>query len=518
MKIASNISVQAKVLIVLLVSSFILMCLLGFQAIYSISQQKAVANKVLSNYAHLAINEYSRRIMGDVGYRSYFQTMNQWNKILETNSNKKVICEKEANIAGLFFTYDIKKKRVSIQSCLASNEDDFTSNQLKKIDLEKFTDSPYIVIHSEYQKAAKILVVSRMDDRLSGFVVDRQKLINQLIQSFNMSPLLPEVLISDQKSNQILSLTMDDYLGNPLITAKPDNTRIISTHRILQDEYNGIFKGYKISIALNTESAGQLIIGGMPGENLATIQTMIIIIALIFIISLWQLRKERQLNLLREQFVAEVSHELRTPLTQIRMFTEMLLKGRVRNDKEKNDYLSIINRESLRLNHLITNLLKYSEAGGDTKVQLIMQPLAVIVENVVDEFSPIAANKNVNFKMKLVSESIQIDKFSLQRIILNLIDNAVKYGPENQTIDIVLEKKEQLLSLIISDQGPGIPELEQAKIWLPYYRLSREHKAARAGTGIGLFLVKQLVEQIGAKITVENNLGCGCSFTIKWSV
>src|SRR5262249_9428671 len=149
-------------------------------------------------------------------------------------------------------------------------------------------------------------------------------------------------------------------------------------------------------------------------------------------------RKERALARMRADFVASVSHELRTPLTQIRMFAETLLLDRVRSDDERKRALAVIDQETRRLSNVVENGLQFSRGERGT-LRIAPHPcdVAAAVRETIDLFAPIAAGRGVRVALE-AAESIEanVDEGAARQIVLNLLDNAVKYGPEGQEVAV----------------------------------------------------------------------------------
>lgn len=519
-------STRAKVLVTLLVLSFVFMCALAWQAFQSTTQHREIANKVVSEYAMLAAEEFARRIMADIGYRGYFQLLSQWQELSKTTTandfpkpSQEPLCQGN-HFASYFFTR--RSNEITIVDERCENRSNLSiQKHVQAFDLNRLEDKPFAFIHTiENSKPISIVVSKQSGDNLIGFVVNRKQLISALNNTFNKSPLLPSVLADGQASNELLNIHMSDHSGSTLIGKFYNGYDYIASSKTLQDEYSGIFENYTINVAIHTSNANQLIIGGFPKNNLPLLLLTIVTTLLVFISSLLQLKKEHQLNQLRESFVAEVSHELRTPLTQIRLFAEMLLHRRTRNAEEFQNYLEIINRETLRLNHLINNLLKYSESQQFNKLQFSQISIAKLIDEVVADYTLLLKQRKSKIDVKLDDCFLTLDPEATKRVISNLLDNALKYGPENQTITIKSQLIESLgtanYRLFIDDQGPGIPDKQKKSVWRPYFRLPRESKAAIAGTGIGLYLVKQLVHKMSAQIWIEDNQYGGCRFVLEW--
>lgn len=549
-KTITNLSSQSKLLISLLFVSFSLMCMLGWQAYNAVAQQRMVAQKVLLEFAQLAAEEYSRRIMSDIGYQGYFRDLGLWREKLDALTDKEnalttltslttvttlTECGGLApdSIASFYFVSQNNQIEFSAHDCHSPSIYSLIGDLVGLFEPQANDKTPFSVIHTSYNRHPISLVIGLKNQQYYGFLVNREKLAQKLTESLQKAPLLPKALANGKATNEMIDLSMFDHLNYLLIKPKLLYPSDLIASKTLTTEYSGIFKRYRIEVSINPESVDKLIIGGLPTNNLPLVILTLLVTIFVFVISLLQIRKEKNLNRLRENFIAEVSHELRTPLTQIRMFSEMLFNKKGRNESETIKYAEIIHRESLRLNHLIDNILKYSQSKqpeiNPIDLPLESQDIAVAVANAIEEFEPLAKQKNSHIESHLLSYQIPIEIYSVKRILINLLDNAIKYGPENQqvTVDSKLDKQNLFYQIIITDQGPGIPPDEIENIWQPYYRLPIEKHRAIAGTGIGLYLVKQLAEKNNAVVWCEsnhNNKGLntgdqsGCRFILQWSI
>ena len=230
-----------------------------------------------------------------------------------------------------------------------------------------------------------------------------------------------------------------------------------------------------------------------------------------------QLRREYEMSRVRADFVASVSHELRTPLAQIRLFSETLLLGRVRSESEGRRSLEIIQQESRRLTHLVENVLYFSrtERGGQ---HLTPAParLATIADELIEAFAPLARSGRSQLQLQVRADvEAPVDAGALRQILLDLLDNAVKYGRMDQTITVGIDRRDDRALITVDDQGPGVPEDARARIWQPYSRLASAAASAVAGTGIGLAVVRHLVELHGGSSRVEDGPGGGARFVIE---
>src|SRR5881296_3712452 len=253
----------------------------------------------------------------------------------------------------------------------------------------------------------------------------------------------------------------------------------------------------QVQVALRPDLAPKLVIGGMPRSNLPMLLILLALTAGLVAVALQQLRREYELARLRGDFVSGVSHELRTPLAQIRMFSETLLLGRVRSDDERERSLEIIDQEARRLTHLVENLLHFSRSERRlARLSPAPAPLAPLVSEAAEGFAPLAAARGVTLCTELTD--------ALRQMLLNLLDNAVKYGPSGQTVTLGLTVADGRARVSVDDEGPGIPAAERERIWDRFWRLERDRGSAVAGTGIGLSVVRELVALHGGRSWVED--------------
>jgi signal transduction histidine kinase len=237
-----------------------------------------------------------------------------------------------------------------------------------------------------------------------------------------------------------------------------------------------------------------------------------ILLALAAGVNLW---RELSLFRARRDFVASVSHELRTPLAQIRMFTETLQLRRERDEEERLHWLGIIGRETRRLGDLVENILLFSHLDADrARLEKERTDLGELVEEVVEAYVPTAEQ----YGMRIVADApsrifAMIDPRAVRQVVVNLLDNAIKYGPRGQTISIELEKTGTSARLSIADQGPGIPVADRRSVWKPFVRL-RGAKGRSGGSGIGLAVVRDLVQLHGGSVSIDAASGGGALFTL----
>ncbi|HEV8364271.1 MAG TPA: HAMP domain-containing sensor histidine kinase [Gemmatimonadaceae bacterium] len=318
------------------------------------------------------------------------------------------------------------------------------------------------------------------------------------------APILPPSVTHGAPNDSIFSVIVKDGHGKVLYRSPKQYPQLYTGDNTLD-----YFGGVLTTVALNPPIVESLMIGGLPRSRLPLVLGVLFLAVAMVAIALLQLKREWELARLRSAFIASVSHELRTPLAQIRMFAETLRLGRVRSDPERERSLRIIDQESRRLTHLVENILQFSRAERDVMLlSCHTAELAPIVREALDAFAPIARSRGVIVEASL-DESVRapVDQDALRQILLNLVDNAVKYGPAGQTVRVTLGNGfagGDRVQLVVEDEGPGIPADEMEQIWAPYYRLPKDAEGSVGGSGIGLSVVRDLTERMGGRAFVAN--------------
>jgi len=221
----------------------------------------------------------------------------------------------------------------------------------------------------------------------------------------------------------------------------------------------------------------------------------------------------------RSDFVASVSHELKTPLTAIRMYAEMLRDGLVQNDAKREEYYATIAGESERLSRLIDNVLELSRLEQDRrKLDLVVGPLDDAVREASDKLRPHAEREGFRLRLDVESRlpAVRYDRDALTQIVFNLVDNALKYAHRSDRREVVIAVRSAAdrVELRVRDFGPGVPPGSLSRVFEPFYRGGDELTRTAKGTGIGLALVRELAEAMGASVRGHNPAGGGFEVAI----
>jgi len=224
--------------------------------------------------------------------------------------------------------------------------------------------------------------------------------------------------------------------------------------------------------------------------------------------------REKRLARLRADFISNVTHELKTPLTSIYMFTESLLLGRVKPAKAKNEYLSVILKESERLKRMISNILEFSKMEkGKPDYFFTVTNMAALINGSLQEMDYWLEKENFEVITEL-DESIEmkVDADKLKQAFVNLISNAVKYSCAEKKLEIKLYRNKHDVEVEFRDQGIGISQKQLSRIFEKFFRA--DPKEGISGTGLGLTVVKEIVEAHGGTINAESQVNKGSKFSV----
>ena len=257
-----------------------------------------------------------------------------------------------------------------------------------------------------------------------------------------------------------------------------------------------------------------------------TLNIMMFVLAFIILIGLFAIYQSARavvaLSERRSRFVSSVTHELKTPLTNIRMYIEMLEQGIARDQEREQEYFRILGSESSRLSRLINNVLEYSKLE---KKQVHLDLQQGTLQEVIQEVKEVMQEKLVQEKFDLKVEREEVPPFKYDReamiqVLINLIDNSMKFGRSSPTRRITLKiwPEGDTVKVSVCDTGPGIPDSGLKKIFEDFYRVDSDLTRTTGGTGIGLALVKKLINAMGGAVAAKNNDGPGCTITITMPV
>jgi two-component system phosphate regulon sensor histidine kinase PhoR len=230
------------------------------------------------------------------------------------------------------------------------------------------------------------------------------------------------------------------------------------------------------------------------------------------------LKKMETLNNLRNEFISNISHELKTPVSTVSVALEALKNYIITKDSSKfSEYLEISGKEMKRLDQLISQVLNTSRLEDNNQfIQKEETDLAALTKDVMNSMQVRFSQQDANVKLICEKEAIvlNLDILHIQGVLINLLDNSLKYAVEKPEIDIRIEEKSSNVFLKISDNGPGIPKEYQSKVFDKFFRVPTGDMHNVKGYGLGLSFADLVMKQHSGSISVRNQKEKGCEFIL----
>jgi signal transduction histidine kinase len=520
------------VLVVLLLGSLLLTIFLGYQGFDATKHQRLQAEMTLRDWAQLAAVKWDERVQPFL-YNSIYHaflpalapdgstTVDP--EFLEQRTRLQILCECfTSRDARTFFTYDFATSEMATtRAPFSPTVRGWVAGQLTDGEGEAPGEGWQVgsmigTPDGERHVVFYAIKLGRRDEPVMAYGIEISA--NALARYFDgvwrMEPLLPTPVGKGMPNDWILSVRITDAHGREWYQSAGRYPRIYTSSHAM----NAIIRGLDVTVTVRPEAAQTLLIGGFPTSRLPTMFVLLALTAGLLIVAIFLIRREADITRLRSDFIAGVSHELRTPLSQIRMFAETLMLGRVRTEVERQRSLEIIDQEARRLTHLVENVLLFARAerrSGRINPERI--DLAADVRDAVHGFAILCRSKAIEIRPEL-QEGITapVDRGALRQILLNLLDNAAKYGPLAQRITVGLALFDQSARLWVDDEGQGIPEADRAHVFESFFRLDRDIASAVAGSGIGLSIVRELVLLHQGRVWIEDAPGGGARVVVEF--
>src|SRR6266550_2586221 len=450
----------------LLVLALGLAGLLAFNAQATFRDHRATAERVLQDYARLAAARFAQRTAQNLYYMACWPVVEAFARsgAAERPDHLPAPPAIAAGLDSVSAAF-VRHARYSFRLNLASGEMVTAGATPSPAVRRWLRDTLPVHLRAVYEKdehvaalvdsvdGATRLVVYTLGKSVRagappivlGLDVDPRAMTPFYTMTAEKFPLLPRPLTGGVIYDSLGSLEVTDPAGRELYHS-PVRYEPMFTAR---DSTDPMTAGLHVRVTLRPDIANKLVIGGLPRSRLPFVLGVLLLTAGLIVTALVQLRREYDLARLRTDFVSGVSHELRTPLAQIRMFGETLLLGRVRSETERRRSLEIIDQEARRLTHRVAPAPTW---------------MAPLVRSVVEAFAPLATPRRARLRTDLAEGVVAaVDAEAFRQMLLNLLDNAVKYGPEDQTVTVTLAPADAAgrVQVTVDDQGPGIPPAER---------------------------------------------------------
>jgi signal transduction histidine kinase len=341
--------------------------------------------------------------------------------------------------------------------------------------------------------------------------------------------LLNEGFVSDNLLAGSIEKTLKIYHENSAVssdiafTISGENQRVLYSNAAAQNGYflesnfERPFSNWKAAIGLKSTNLDDLARDSFLHSAGVTLLVLVFLLCGMAL-TIRATDREARLAQAKSNFVSNVSHELKTPLSLLSLFSEILELGRVNSEEKRAEYYRIIRHESLRLNKMIDNILDFSKIEAGRKRYVFADgDVAEVLEDVLSSYRYQFINSGFEIQTNVQPglPPVLIDRDALAQAISNLLDNAIKYSGEVKRLSLTAQTRGAELSIEIADHGIGIPRAERVKIFEKFYRVGDGLVHDVKGSGLGLSLVKHIIEAHHGTVSVESEVGQGSRFTIR---
>ncbi len=352
-----------------------------------------------------------------------------------------------------------------------------------------------------------------------GFLVPEAALDELVRHRLGRSPLLPASIVGDLPQDSLLSVRVVAHDGRPLA---PSPQALAPAPFSARADLSQDLSSLGLEVAIRPEAADQLVIGGLPRSRLPLLLGLLLLTVGLGGAGLVELRRSQELTRLREDFVSSVSHELRTPLTQIRMLAELLEEEKLPDEASRARSTRVIRREAQRLTMLVENILQFARGRAAPTVAPAGDAPVIDLRDVVAEevslLEAVGVSEGSRIRLETGDEAVlaSLHRDGLRRVVGNLLDNALKYGPPEQTVVVRVRQSAVGAVVEVEDEGPGIPAEMRDSVFEPYQRLARDVEARRPGSGLGLAVVRSVVGRYGGEVEAGVGPAGGARFTVRF--
>ena len=373
--------------------------------------------------------------------------------------------------------------------------------------------------HAGYRKLEPVKSDSTEDDSILLFIEDSPQGENK-IAGLVIDPKEFIYRILSPKIQEVAQQEFVISVFNPAENFQFNSSKDFKVREVQQSKALWIFPNYKIGISLVGQTIEDLV-----KQRAMTNILLIGLLTVVLILGVWivyrNIKKEVELAQIKSDFVSNVSHELRTPLSLISMFAETLEMGRVKTEEKKNEYYSIISQEANRLGKIVNSILNFSKMeAGKRQFNFVDSYLNDVAETVFRSYK--FHLEHLGFTFELTKDEtipiIKIDEEAVSEAIVNLVDNAVKYSDDNKEISIHTGKEKNYTFIEVEDKGIGIPEKDQKQIFEKFFRVSSGNIHNVKGSGLGLSIVKYIMDAHKGKIELFSEVNKGSRFRLLFPI
>jgi signal transduction histidine kinase len=341
-------------------------------------------------------------------------------------------------------------------------------------------------------------------------------LVFQFDEDYLLSELIPRVLSTVELGKELTVGILNEHDSLLFI----QNNLQLSTY-LVTGNFTQFFSSWKVVLFDTGGKSLEQLAGRERHLYLALFIGILAVMLIGFIFLARAVVHETEISRMKSEFVSNVTHELKTPLSLIRMFGETLESGLVTEEGKRQEFYSIIRKESERLTHLINNVLDFSRLdSGKKEYDIKESDLVAVIRHSLEAYKYHIRDRGFEIESKMPEEPVMIylDKDAISQAFLNLLSNAVKYSEDRKFIGVKISGDIGSVMISVTDHGIGIAKGEMKKIFDKFYRVPNHRSKQTRGSGLGLTLTLHIIEAHGGSIEVESEPGKGSSFTLRLPV
>lgn len=501
-----------------------------FNAISRLYLKMGQTEKAFKSYT-LILSKFHHAVNSS-GFPYAYYAVNQLLKIPKAKKNvalKKILVSFLSSLSEGLIVLNHSTTDLLVQISTWTEPQEKDADILKIEELVKHITDQLSLIDNYKQPIAELLIggnVNHTEMFFGGYVVlkplsgstDELLLFNKSIMKPNGFTLTLEPLFDSVKQQLFSDLTAFEY---HLAMVKNEGQHHLSTNGLINYfEFSPYFNDYRLKIVPKN---AQIVEDYVFKRKIIFGIGFLLVLGVMAIglnLLVQDLKRKKQMERLRADFVSNVTHELKTPLTSIHMFAESILIGRVPSGSGLKKYANIIVKESNKLQRMINNILDFSrKESNKLDYQLKETDLSDLVHTTMEEMNYWLEISN--FKVVLEIEQPLLAKVhpeGVKQALSNLISNAIKYSQTNKKLIVRLLKKENRALIEVEDFGIGIPREKLNLIFEKFYRVNSVENESASGTGLGLTVTRDIIEAQNGKLLVSSTLGKGSIFTIMFHI
>ncbi len=484
----------------------------GIREITSLNENESVIEEIYTNQIEsilFSINQYSEDIIRswgmhlegitEEGLQNGDKLEKKLTQLFNNNASLNYIFITDSMLTNKFFIdrKGLQKPHTNISHLLKGNQQPI--NRLYRYKENGFTK--FEPASLSIDRGTQFLIFILDNKQICVFAIDKQKFVEQNLSSKIQSVARNEFIVAviDSISNQNIY-----------------STEILQDRTFEQRKSLWLLPEYSLGIMLK----GQTIDSLVKQRSSLNLYLIIGLSILMLLVALWgyrNIKHEVELAQIKNDFVSNVSHELRTPLALINMFAETLTLGRVSSDEKRNEYYNIIQSEAERLSKIVNKILSFSKIeAGKWKYNFVKTDINLLTEKIYNSYKYHLENSGFQFLYKPFTETLaaKIDSEAVSEAVINLIDNSIKYSDKVKKVVLITGRTKNAIYIEIEDSGLGISKDDQKKIFDKFYRSSSGNIHNTKGTGLGLTLVKYIMDAHKGEIKLTSEPEKGSRFSL----